>query len=97
MRASNEEIARAAGLYGISVNRDTPAQEVDWHNDPGECALWLLPVLEERVPTLNFGRMENSSCGLWYAQGAAGDKPLSAVHSDSWHACVIAAILATAP
>lgn len=109
--SENEVIARAAGLdvryeeeehmFALCVNGAWNDWLPDWRSDPCACVLWLLPVLEARMPHLYFGRAPDSPYGLWYAQGIRDssdpDGALRATHADTWHACVIAAILATAP
>lgn len=107
MNYTDEEIARAAGL---DVRRDDDAMMVaimrdgtwyDWlpnfYRDPGAVVVYLLPVLEKRMPAqLSFTSFRDSSYEKWCAQGVSGNgNDLSCVYAPTWHECVIEAIMAT--
>ncbi len=73
----------------------------DWPNDPGACAEFLLPVLEARWPRVQFFRWADEDLMREFGQWCVTDRELASRDDcrwgDSFHACVIAAIMATAP
>lgn len=96
MNYTDEEIARAAGLeYPVPTMIDQYGQQcvsyVDWRNDPGAVATWLLPVAMRRgVLVVCHGSKSGST--RFTSAGYAGYK---ADGCDTFTECVIEAIMAT--
>lgn len=72
-----------------------------WPNDPGACAEFLLPVLEARAKQIHFMCQRSNLGASWCVHGlftkSETEMLLGSMYADSFHACVIAAIMATAP